>query len=509
MPPSQPVRRDRRSAGGVNGVREQCRLVVASREKPRPMQGNREEEFGIGEDFGASARHPAAIGRRAMRLVAMLEGEHQAAASIVIAKNGAGAVISGGIGKTGTAARVATRIIGERQAAAGAMRWPEKADGAPAARTELAVAADRHATAEATRRQQQIKQAGGGAAQPARRKRERGHGPMTARHPASCQLSGFAAIGAYGHITFMPITAPDHLIVFDRPAMRAKRDRAAAAAGFDFLFAEAGERLLDRLEDIDRRFPIALDLGCRNGALGRGLAGRGGIEYLVQSDPSPLFTARTGGVRLTAEPEFLPFAPASFDVVLSVLLLHWVNDLPGALVQLRRALKPDGLLLASLLAGDTLCELRECLMEAELAEEGGVSPRVSPFAELRDLGGLLQRAGFAMPVVDSDRLTATYPDALALMRELRLMGEGNALLERRRSFSRRATLLRAAALYGERFGDAEGRIPASFEIVTLTAWAPHPDQPKPLRPGSATARLAGALGGAEQSAGEATPAKKG
>jgi SAM-dependent methyltransferase len=213
-------------------------------------------------------------------------------------------------------------------------------------------------------------------------------------------------------------------------------------------------------------------------------------------------------MRLAAEPEFLPFAPGSFDAVLSVLLLHWVNDLPGALLQLRRALKPDGLLLVSLLGGETLDELRQCLMEAELAEEGGISPRVSPFAELRELGGLLQRAGFAMPVVDSDRLIATYPDALALMRELRLMGEGNATAERRRSFSRRGTLLRAAALYAEKFAGSDGRIPASFEIVTLTAWVPHESQPLPLRPGSAKTRLATALGSVEQSAGDkATPGR--
>jgi NADH dehydrogenase [ubiquinone] 1 alpha subcomplex assembly factor 5 len=306
----------------------------------------------------------------------------------------------------------------------------------------------------------------------------------------------------------MPIATPDRITVFDRPALRARRDRASPGTGPDFLFAEATERLLDRLADIDRRFPAALDLGCRDGALGRAIAGRGGIEFLVQADPSPRFVARTAGTRLAAEPEALPFAPASFDVVLSVLLLHWVNDLPGALLQLRRALKPDGLLLVSLLAGDTLGELRECLMAAELAEEGGISPRVSPFAEPRELGALLQRAGFAMPVVDSDRLTVTYPDALALMRELRLMGESNALVERRRGFSRRATLLRAAALYGEKFGQADGRIPASFEIVTLTGWAPHPGQPQPLRPGSATARLASALDSTEQPAGEPTTTAK-
>jgi len=300
----------------------------------------------------------------------------------------------------------------------------------------------------------------------------------------------------------MQAPSPDRISVFDRRAVRLRRDRAARRDGFDFLFIEAAERLLDRLGDIDRRFPVALDLGCRDGLLGRVRGERGGIEQLVQVDVSPAFAARAAGIRLSAEAEALPFAAGSFDAVLSALALHWINDLPGALLQLRLALKPDGLLLVSLLGGETLSELRQALMTAELAEEGGVSPRVSPFAEPRALGGLLQRAGFAMPVVDSDRLTVTYPDARALMRELRGMGESNAVAERRRGFTRRATLARAAALYGEMFGLPDGRVPASFEIVTLTAWAPHESQPQPLRPGSATTRLAAALGTDEQPAGD-------
>jgi NADH dehydrogenase [ubiquinone] 1 alpha subcomplex assembly factor 5 len=299
-----------------------------------------------------------------------------------------------------------------------------------------------------------------------------------------------------------PPVPSDPIAVFDRRLLRQRRDRAAGRDGFDFLFAEAAEQLLDRLDDVSRKFPLALDLGCRGGILTRRLAGRGGIERLVQADPSPRFAARAAGLRLAAEPEALPFAPASFDAVLSALALHWVNDLPGALLQLRRALRPDGLLLVSLLGGATLTELRQALMEAELAEEGGASPRVSPFAELRDLGGLLQRAGFALPVVDSDILTVTYPDALALMRDLRGMGESNAVAERRRRFTRRATLARAAALYASRFAQPDGRIAATFEIITLTAWAPHQDQPKPLRPGSGQTPLAAALGVVEQAAGD-------
>jgi NADH dehydrogenase [ubiquinone] 1 alpha subcomplex assembly factor 5 len=317
-----------------------------------------------------------------------------------------------------------------------------------------------------------------------------------------------------GALRFAPSAAARHsaamsdaITVFDRRTLRRRRERAAATGGAEFLFVEAAERLAERLEDISRVFPRALDLGCRGGLTAQALATetggrRGGIVDLVQADPAPGFAARTQGLRIAADPEILPFAPASFDAVLSALALHWVNDLPGALLQLRRALRPDGLLLASLLGGETLTELRQVLIDAEIAEEGGLSPRVSPFADSRDLGGLLQRAGFALPVVDSDRITVTYPDALALMRELRAMGESNAVVERRRSLTRRATLLRAAALYAERFALPDGRIPATFEIITLTGWAPHESQPKPLRPGSATTRLATALGGAEKSAGD-------
>jgi SAM-dependent methyltransferase len=211
---------------------------------------------------------------------------------------------------------------------------------------------------------------------------------------------------------------------------------------------------------------------------------------------------RNGQPALAADEETLPFAEASFDAVFSLLSLHWVNDLPGALVQIRRALKPDGLFLAALLGGETLTELRGALMQAEIEEEGGAGPRVSPFADVAQAGGLLQRAGFALPVADVDSITVSYPDAFRLMQDLRGMGETNAVAAHRRTASRRATLMRAAALYSERHADQDGRLPATFQVVYLTAWAPHESQPQPLRPGSAKARLADALGTEEQSAGE-------
>jgi SAM-dependent methyltransferase len=280
--------------------------------------------------------------------------------------------------------------------------------------------------------------------------------------------------------------------LFDRRAWRAHRNRAAAGA-VNFLHDEIGDRLLDRLDLINRDFPDVLDLGARNGALAPRLATRRGTTRVVMAEPAARFLARASGACVAADPELVPFRDASFDLIVSNLVLHWTADLPGALVQLRRALRPDGLLLAAMLGGQTLVELRTALFEAELEQEGGVSPRVSPSIELGDAAALLQRAGYALPVADSETITATYPDALALMRDLRGMGETNALNARRRQFMRRSTLARAAMIYAERFAESDGTIPATFEVLYLCGWAPHPSQPAPLKRGSATARLADAL----------------
>jgi SAM-dependent methyltransferase len=290
--------------------------------------------------------------------------------------------------------------------------------------------------------------------------------------------------------------APNPIVIFDRPAQRRHRDRATRIAGdAEFLFREGAERLLDRLADIKRPFTRALDLDSRDPLVTQHLRAAG-IETVVAGGAGPL----------TVDLEILPFAPASFDLVISSLAFHWINDLPGTLLQLRHILKPDGLLLVNLFAGETLETLRIALLEAEAEIENGASPRVSPFADPRDLAGLLQRAGFALPVVDSDRVDVDYSDAWKLMRDLRAMGETNATALRHRHFTRRATMLRAAEIYRERFGNAAGRIPAEFEIATLTAWAPHETQPRALRPGSASSRLADALGAKEQPAGDkATP----
>lgn len=294
---------------------------------------------------------------------------------------------------------------------------------------------------------------------------------------------------------------PDALLVFDRRSVRLHRERVAASLPqHDFLLREIGERLVDRLDDVRREFPIALDLGCRHGALAGDLAGRG-VQTLIHCDLAYGMVRRAAGLRVVADEEALPFAAASFDLVISLLNLHWVNDLPGALLQIRRALKPDGLFLAALFGGETLKELRRSLAEAEIAAEGGLSPRVSPFADVRDAGNLLQRAGFALPVADVETLSVSYADPFALLADLRGMGETNAVLERRKTASRRATLFRAVELYEQFYGN-EGRVPATFQVVFLTAWAPDASQPKPVKPGSAVARLAEALEAEEIPAGD-------
>lgn len=291
--------------------------------------------------------------------------------------------------------------------------------------------------------------------------------------------------------------------VFNRTQVRHHRDRAAAHLdAHDFLLIEAAERLVDRLSDITRRFPLALDLGCRGGVLAKVLGTRGGVETLIQSDISYAMAARArtrqpGGLTLVADEEALPFGQAAFDLVISNLALHWVNDLPGTLVQIRHALKPDGLFLASMFGGGTLAELRASMTAGELAEEGGVSPRVSPFADIRDVGALLQRAGFALPVVDTETITVSYEDPVRLLGDLRGMGETNAVEKRRHGFSRRGMFAAALSHYRENFTDADGRVPASFEVLTMTAWAPDASQPKPLARGSGAISLTDVLDGDE------------
>jgi SAM-dependent methyltransferase len=289
-------------------------------------------------------------------------------------------------------------------------------------------------------------------------------------------------------------------LVFDRPLLRRRLARAVTGGYADFLLRRAVADLDERLATVLRRFPRAIDVGSPTGAAARALRASGRAELVVRMAPTQ--ESEVVAPVVVGDEEALPFADESFDLAVSLLALHGVNDLPGALIQIRRALKPDGLFLGCLLGGATLTELRQSFAAAETELEGGVSPRVAPFADVRDLGALLQRAGFALPVTDAEPVTVRYADAFGLLRDLRAMGLANALSERRRKPLRRATLLRMAQIYGERFADADGRLRATFEIVWLSGWAPHESQQKPLRPGSAKTRLADALGTAEHRLGE-------
>lgn len=283
--------------------------------------------------------------------------------------------------------------------------------------------------------------------------------------------------------------------LFDTDLLRRRKDRAAPGiASHDFLLRQVTEDFAERLLLFRRTFARAANIGAWNGHLSRRLFGVSGISSMADLEDSPRLLEFCGPDRLETTLERLPLEEASLDLAVSALSLQLVNDLPGVLAQIRRALKPDGLFLAALLGADTLKELRQSWLEAELEVHEGASPRVAPFVDVRDMGTLLQRAAFALPVVDSDRLTVTYSDPLALMREIKAFGASNMLADRSRRPVTRRLLLRTAQIYQDRFGLPDGRIPATFEILTLTAWSPHESQQRPLKPGSARQRLAHALG---------------
>jgi SAM-dependent methyltransferase len=275
-----------------------------------------------------------------------------------------------------------------------------------------------------------------------------------------------------------PDAAP---LLFDRPLLRARWKRAERQGAATFLMDRVAEDMAERLQAVLREFAVAADIGTSGDQVRNALTGRvGELAHIAVPD---------------SESAPLPFAPTSIDLAVSALALQFVNDLPGVLAQIRRALKPDGLLLAAMIGGDTLTELRQSFAAAEAELEGGISPRVAPFADLRDVGALLQRAGFALPVTDVDRVVVRYDSAFALMQDLRRMGATNVLVERRRTPTRRATLLRMAQIYSERFADPDGRIRATFDLIWLSGWAPHASQQQPLKPGSAKASLAEAVKG--------------
>ena len=292
-------------------------------------------------------------------------------------------------------------------------------------------------------------------------------------------------------------------IVFDRRLLRKRRDRIASNFDeFDFLKRRAAEDLIDSLTAVTRSFDIALDLGSHGGVVHEILKERtelsSRISTWINLNQSSAFAQRSTLPSLVADEEALPFKENTFDLIVSALSLHWVNDLPGSLVQVRNALKPDGFFVAQLLGGATLKELRSSLLQAESQLSSGAAMRVSPFADVQDMASLLQRAGFAMPVADTHTITVRYKTAFDLLQDIKNMGESSALAEKSPPLSR-ASLLRAVEIYHRDHADEDGRVRATFEFLTISGWAPGPGQPKPLRPGSATSRLADALGSTEQS----------
>ena len=285
--------------------------------------------------------------------------------------------------------------------------------------------------------------------------------------------------------------------IFDRDLINRRLDRVWAQpwghAPTDFLLARAAEDLGDRLALVKRRFALAADFGSPGPHGAVTLTAAGQVDCVIRVAPTQASLGTGGFLPAVGDLERLPAADGRLDLAISLLALQTVNDLPGALVQMRRALKGDGLLIAAMIGGETLTELRQSLTIAESEILGGASPRVAPFVDVRALGGLAQRAGLALPVVDLDRAVVRYPDMFALLADLRAMGAASALHARSRKPLRRAVLLRAAAVYADRFADLDGRLRATFDFVWLAAWAPHESQQKPLKPGSATARLADAL----------------
>jgi SAM-dependent methyltransferase len=289
------------------------------------------------------------------------------------------------------------------------------------------------------------------------------------------------------------------LRIFDRALLNRRLDRAwtrlSGGAQADFLLARAAQEFSERLSLVKRRFAVGVDFGSPGPHGAAALSAGGQVDCVIRVAPTEASLGAGGFLRAVGDLERLPAADGSLDLAISLLALQTVNDLPGALVQMRRALKPDGLLIAAMIGGDTLSELRQSLTIAESEVLGGASPRVAPFVDVRALGGLAQRAGLALPVVDLDRAIVRYAHMFALLADLRAMGGTNALEARSRKPLTRAVLERAAVTYAERFADPDGRLRATFDTVWLSGWAPHESQPKPLQPGSATTRLADALRG--------------
>lgn len=438
------------------------------------MQRYRDKPVCLLEKLPPGLVHPGGQHAKPVALSAMLQSQHQAATCLVIGHGGTRAFPGGWPRQAGCAEGVAAKVEILGQRTPNALRGAEEVEARPVI----------------------------GSHQPPLRLTHGDRRPDEIRDPSAKSL---CAPPKPVHIAAMPQDLPPR--IFDDARLLRNRERAAKHyPDFSFLKVRAADALIERLEDSTRRFPLACDIGCHDGTLARRLAAHEKTDTVVALDRSPAMAARAAGggvMALAGHEEALPLAEGRFDLAASVLSLHWANDLPGTLIQIRRVLKPDGLFLGALFGAGTLAELRTTLLEAESDVRGGAAARISPLPGLQDMAALMQRTGFALPVCDVDRVIVRYDSPFRLLQDLRGMGERAAFTtDRRAPALSRAVLGRMAELYMDRHADPDGRIRATFELIWLSGWAPAESQPKPLRPGSARASLAEAVGAKERSAGE-------
>ncbi len=469
------------------------------------MERHRDDEIGVGEEFGAGLGEPAREQGEALVPVTIFEALDKLAHGVRIMRRCSRAVVNWGRGDGSCREPLLARLERKRNPEPLAERRRDEIDLGETGPAEKPVAADARAARDADGRQKEV----GNAPQQPRR----GAGPFRRDcgfcPPLKAKLCFAGRHGRHDRTGGAPaqsLAMTDERLLFDRKLLRARRGRFAhEVAAHELLLAHVAREIAERVALMLRPFPLALDLGAYHGLLGQSVAQLPSVGATIYAESVFELADLCPRPALVCDEDLLPFREASLNLIVSGLALHRVNDLPGALIQIRRALAPDGLFMAAALGAGALIELRRALLEAEDETQGGASPRVAPFGDVRDYGALLQRAGFALPVADAETLTVVYANPRELMREIRALGGGNVLLARTRRPLQRKTLERAEALYCERHALSDGGVRATFEIVYLTGWGPDPSQQKPLKPGSAARRLADALGTKEQPAADKTP----
>lgn len=465
------------------------------------MQRHRRDHVGLGDELRARARHPGRNGPREIRAIGIFEPMHEPPNRPVLeAGHRAGATEHRRISDRLRRQQALAEILLERRAEPIAEGLFNETHIAPTGRTQGAAAPNRRPAGQTGRRIEDIQRRAAGRQRPVTKAPRPGRraacfGVRKGHFAHDHYFSAAGAIAREGGGPHIGAVSAPAAPLFDRALLNRRLDRAlrggAVASGADFLLQRAAQELDERLAIVSRVFPDAADVGTPGPQGAQTLAARREARTTLRVAPTALSAGFPGA--LVGDFERLPLAPGSVDLVVSLLALQHANDLTGALIQMRMALRPDGLALVALIGGETLTELRQALTTAESEITGGAAPRVAPFADVRAIGGLLQRAGFALPVVDSDRATVRYRDLGSLMHDLRAFGAANALTERSRRPLTRGILALAEEIYRDRFADSDGRLRATFETLWITGWAPHESQPKPLKPGSAAMRLEDAI----------------